>query len=88
MEHRLTEENWAVLNVVRDLADRKDATPAQVSLAWLLHKDRVDAPVIGPKTVDHLEDSVAALSVSLSSDEITRLEAPKSPTWSERRVPW
>jgi len=88
MEHRLTEENWAVLDAVRDLADRKDATPAQVSLAWLLHKDTVDAPVIGPKTVDHLEDSVGALSVSLSNDEVARLEAPKSPAWSERRVPW
>jgi aryl-alcohol dehydrogenase-like predicted oxidoreductase len=88
MNQRFTEENWAVLDVVRDLADRKDATPAQVSLAWLLHKDAVDGIVIGPNSRDHLTDSLAALEVTLSDAEIDRLEAPKSPRWSDRKVPW
>jgi aryl-alcohol dehydrogenase-like predicted oxidoreductase len=88
MRQRFTDENWAVLDVVRDLAEVKDATIAQVSLAWLLHKDSVDAPIVGPTTVEELDDSVAALDVSLSDREIERLEAPKSPSWSERKVPW
>ena len=79
---RFTEENWAVLDVVRDLADEKDASPPQVSLAWLLEKELVDAPIIGPRSLDHLEENVAALDVSLSTDEMERLEEPKSPTWA------
>ncbi|WP_442904983.1 aldo/keto reductase [Haladaptatus sp. CMSO5] len=82
MQKRFTEENWNVLDEVRTVADEKDVTPAQVSLAWLLHKDVVDAPIIGPRTVQHLEESVGALDVSLSDEEVERLEAPKTPVWN------
>jgi aryl-alcohol dehydrogenase-like predicted oxidoreductase len=88
MAQRFTEENWAVLDVVEELAADKDVTMAQVSLAWLLHKETVDAPIVGPTSVEELEDSVGALDVSLTEAEIDRLEAPKSPSWSERKVPW
>ncbi|WP_135534320.1 aldo/keto reductase [Halostella pelagica] len=80
-QNRFTEENWEVLDEIRDIADEKDASPAQVSLAWLLHKDVVDAPIIGPRSVDHLEENVGALRVSLSEAEIERIEAPKRPSW-------
>ncbi|WP_375335558.1 aldo/keto reductase [Halorussus sp. MSC15.2] len=79
---RFTDENWAVLDAVRELADEKDVTPAQVSLSWLLHEEVVDAPIVGPRSIDHLEENVAALDVSLSDDERARLEAPKDPVWS------
>jgi aryl-alcohol dehydrogenase-like predicted oxidoreductase len=79
---RFTDENWAVLDAVREVADEKDATPAQVSLAWLLHKDVVDAPIVGPRSIDHLEENVGAFDVSLTDEEIGRLEAPKDPVWS------
>jgi len=82
MRKRFTDENWEVLGVVRDIAEEKDATAAQVSLAWLLHKDVVDAPIIGPRTLDHLESNVGALDVELSHDEIERLEAPIDPVWN------
>jgi aryl-alcohol dehydrogenase-like predicted oxidoreductase len=81
---RLTDENWAVLDVVEELADEKDATPAQISLAWLLHRDVVDAPIIGPRSVDHLAENVGALDVDLSASEMERLEALKNPAWSRR----
>jgi aryl-alcohol dehydrogenase-like predicted oxidoreductase len=80
-QNRFTEENWDVLDEVRAIADEKDASPAQVSLAWLLHKAVVDAPIIGPRTIDHLEENVAAVDVDLSDEEITRIEAPKRPSW-------
>ena len=82
MQKRFTEENWAVLDVVREIAARKDATAAQVALAWLLHKPVVDAPIIGPRTVDHLADNAGALDVDLSEAEIDRLEAPITPVWN------
>jgi aryl-alcohol dehydrogenase-like predicted oxidoreductase len=64
-----------------EIADAKDATPAQVSLAWLLHKDVVDAPIVGPRRMDHLEESVAALDVSLDPSELQRIEEPITPRW-------
>lgn len=79
---RFTDENWEVLDVVRDLAAEKNATAAQLSLAWLLHKELVDAPIIGPRTLDHLEGNVGALDVELTDDEIERLEAPITPVWN------
>lgn len=79
---RFTEENWAVLDVVRELAAEKGVSPAQISLAWLLHKEVVDAPIIGPRSLEHLEENAASVSVSLSEAEVERLEAPKTPVWS------
>ena len=79
--NRFTDENWAVLDVIRELAETKDATPAQISLAWLLHKPVVDAPIVGPRTIDHLDENLAALDIELTPDEIRRIEAPKTPRW-------
>ncbi|WP_254274673.1 aldo/keto reductase [Haloarcula marina] len=81
-EDRFSDDAWETLNRVREIAAEKDATPAQVSLAWLLHKDVVDAPIIGPRKLDHLEDNVGALTVSLTDNEVSHLEAPIDPTWS------
>ncbi|MFW5947986.1 MAG: aldo/keto reductase [Halolamina sp.] len=64
---------------VEELAAEKDLQMAQVALAWLLHKDAVDAPIVGTTSVEHLEDAVEALSVSLSSSEIEYLEEPYQP---------
>jgi aryl-alcohol dehydrogenase-like predicted oxidoreductase len=79
--NRFTEENWAVLDAIRAVAEEEDATPAQVSLAWLLHKPVVDAPIVGPRRMEHLEENVGALDVSLSDDQLARIEAPKTPCW-------
>jgi len=64
---------------VEELAAEKDLKMAQIGLAWLLHKDAVDAPIVGTTSVEHLEDAVEALSVSLSSSEIEYLEEPYQP---------
>ncbi|WP_435195502.1 aldo/keto reductase [Natronomonas sp. EA1] len=78
---RFTDENWKVLDAIEAIAETKDATPAQVSLAWLLHQDVVDAPIIGPRTRDQLDDSLGALDISLSETELERIEAPVTPRW-------
>jgi aryl-alcohol dehydrogenase-like predicted oxidoreductase len=79
--NRFTDENWAVLDEIRSVADDRDATPAQVSLAWLLHQDVVDAPIVGPRTLDHLEENLKAVALSLTDDEVDRIAAPKTPRW-------
>jgi aryl-alcohol dehydrogenase-like predicted oxidoreductase len=52
-----------------------------VSLAWLLHKEVVDAPIVGPRRVAHLEQNVDALTVELTPEQIDRLEGPLFPQW-------
>jgi len=79
---RFAEDNWDVLELVRELAEQKGTTAPQVSLAWLLGTDVVDAPIVGPRTVDHLEDAVGALDVEVTDEERTRLEAPITPVWN------
>jgi aryl-alcohol dehydrogenase-like predicted oxidoreductase len=64
---------------VQELADEEDATMAQISLAWLLHKEWVDAPIVGTTSVEHLEQAVAALDISLSDSDIEYLEEPYEP---------
>ncbi|QSX01023.1 aldo/keto reductase [Haloterrigena alkaliphila] len=64
---------------VQELAAEKGVTMAQLSLAWLLHKDWVDAPIVGTTSVEHLEEAVEALDVSLSASDIAYLEEPYEP---------
>ncbi|MGQ4556212.1 aldo/keto reductase [Halobellus sp. GM3] len=64
---------------VQELAEDKGVEMAQIGLAWLFQNDRVDAPIVGTTSVDHLEDAVEALSISLSDSDIEYLEAPYEP---------
>jgi len=64
---------------VADLADDKGATMAQIALSWLLHKDWVDAPIVGTTSVEHLEQAVEALEISLSESDLEYLEEPYEP---------
>jgi aryl-alcohol dehydrogenase-like predicted oxidoreductase len=49
--------------------------PAQVALAWLLHQPGVTGPIIGPRTVAQLDDSLRALEISLSAEFLARADA-------------
>ena len=71
--------NMRAATVVHDMAKRKDATPAQIALAWLLHKGPDIVPIPGTKQRRHLEDNVGAASVTLSVDEMIELEQALSP---------
>jgi aryl-alcohol dehydrogenase-like predicted oxidoreductase len=64
---------------VAELADEKGVSMAQISLAWLLHQDVVDAPIVGTTSVEHLEAAVEALEIDLSSSEQAYLEEPYEP---------
>ncbi|WP_178917015.1 aldo/keto reductase [Natronomonas gomsonensis] len=64
---------------VQELAADKGISMAQLSLSWLLHKDWVDAPIIGASKIQHLEDAVEALEIDLSASDIAYLEEPYEP---------
>jgi len=62
-------------SVVADIASDLGATPAQVSLAWLLHASPVVLPIPGTKSVDHLRENLKAATLTLSDDDLLRLDA-------------
>jgi aryl-alcohol dehydrogenase-like predicted oxidoreductase len=64
---------------VEELAAEKGVTMAQTALAWLLHQDAVDAPIVGTTSVEHLEDAVEALEISLSESDLEYLAEPYGP---------
>ena len=66
-------------SAVRELAARKGGTPAQIALAWLLHKGPDVVPIPGTKRRRYLEENVAAASVSLDALEMEALEAALRP---------
>jgi pyridoxine 4-dehydrogenase len=56
-----------------EIAERHDATPGQIALAWLLARSEVMLPIPGTSSVEHLEENVAAAAIELSDDEIAEL---------------
>jgi len=81
MAHRLyyRDEDYAVVDELVAVADDHGRPPAQVALAWMLHKPGVAAPIIGASKMQHLEDAVASTEIELSAEEIERLERPYVP---------
>jgi aryl-alcohol dehydrogenase-like predicted oxidoreductase len=68
-----------VIEGVAKMATKRGVSRAQVALAWLLGKPGVTAPIIGATKLEHLDDAVAALGLTLSPKEIAALEEPYVP---------
>jgi 1-deoxyxylulose-5-phosphate synthase len=73
------EIDFDVVDRTVEVAGARGVSSARVALAWLLHKAAVTAPIIGATKVEHLEDALRAEELSLSEDEISRLEGPYIP---------
>ncbi len=58
---------------LQDIADKYDATPSQVALAWLLERSPVMLPIPGTSSVEHLEENAAARDIELSDDDYQTL---------------
>jgi len=73
------ETDFDVVARVVELAESRGNSPAQIALAWLLHKPGVTAPIIGVSKPHHLDEAISALEIKLTQKEITTLEAPYEP---------
>jgi 1-deoxyxylulose-5-phosphate synthase len=73
------EVDFTVVDRAAEVAAARGVSTAQIALAWLLHKPGVTAPIVGATKLEHLEDALAAERLSLSADEIARLEEPYVP---------
>jgi aryl-alcohol dehydrogenase-like predicted oxidoreductase len=79
---RFTPENLAgnmpIVERVRQFGARRNATPAQISLAWLLAKKPWIVPIPGTRDSTHLDENLGAAAVQLTSDDVRELEASLS----------
>jgi 1-deoxyxylulose-5-phosphate synthase len=73
------EIDFDVIDRLGEVAQERGDAPAQVGLAWLLHKPAVTAPIVGATKSEHLADALAAERLSLRDQEIARLEEPYVP---------
>jgi aryl-alcohol dehydrogenase-like predicted oxidoreductase len=60
--------------VVKEIAERKQAAPGQIALAWLLHKGDEIVPIPGTKRRTYLEENVAAVGIKLEAEEMAELD--------------
>ncbi|MCB1755472.1 MAG: aldo/keto reductase [Gammaproteobacteria bacterium] len=69
------ERAYDVIETMREIAEVKQVSIAQIALAWLLHQPVVSSVIIGAKRVDQLQDNIASTQVKLSTEELSRLQA-------------
>ena len=70
--------NQAIVDVLRKIADKKRATPAQIALAWLLAQKPSIAPIPGTTKLARLDENIGALSLRLTPDDLREIETAAS----------
>ena len=73
------QRNLALVDRVRELAEEKGATPAQLALAWVHHQGQDVVPIPGTKRRKYLEENVAATEIELSQADLARLDQVAAP---------
>jgi aryl-alcohol dehydrogenase-like predicted oxidoreductase len=71
---RSNERNWNILRVVDEISKAHRATYSQIALAWLMGQPAVSSVIIGVRTVAQLEDNLVASRISLTEEDLARLE--------------
>jgi len=85
------EKAFRIIDVIRPIAERHEATVARVALAWLLQQNGVTSVIIGAKSREQLLDNMAATDVQLTGEDLTALNevsalAPEYPGWMLERM--
>jgi aryl-alcohol dehydrogenase-like predicted oxidoreductase len=80
------DRTWKILDVMAPIAKAHGCSPARLSIAWLLAKPVVTSVIIGAKRLDQLQDNLAAAELTLTQDELRRLDEvsalpPEYPGW-------
>ncbi len=72
------EADMAVVELLRTIGARKNATPAQIALAWLLAQKPFIVPIPGMDSTKYLDENIAATEIELTSDDLREIEAAYS----------
>ena len=80
------EHAYDIIDAIKPIAEARGVSVARIALAWLLHQKPVTSVIIGAKSIEQLEDNLAATEVQLSPDELTTLDKisalhPEYPQW-------
>jgi aryl-alcohol dehydrogenase (NADP+) len=73
------ESDFEVLGAVEKVAQQRGVAPSQIACAWILQAPGVSAPIIGATKLKHLKESIEAISIKLSAEEVSELEKPYTP---------
>lgn len=68
------ERGYAVIDLLREIAQARNATVAQVALSWLLHQPHVTSVILGAKRVEQLDENVGAVTLKLDENDLARLD--------------
>lgn len=75
-----TEQTWQIIDVLLAVAGETGKTPAQVALNWVLNRPGVISPIVGVRTMAHLEDNLGATGWLLSNDHAMKLTEASQPS--------
>jgi aryl-alcohol dehydrogenase-like predicted oxidoreductase len=73
------ERTWDVVDAVREVADGRGVSMAQVALAWLVDRPAVTSVILGARTLEQLDDNLGAAGLHLTSEETAKLDAASDP---------
>jgi aryl-alcohol dehydrogenase-like predicted oxidoreductase len=81
------DQGFDIVDKLKEIADKKEASAAQIALAWLLHKQGVTSVIIGATKEKQLIDNLKSVNVELTNDEMNQLDevsaiAPEYPNWA------
>ncbi len=78
-DYYFQESDAVIVERVVELATKKEVTPAQIALAWVLHQPGVASSIVGATKIHHLEQAIGALDITLSAEDLAFLEKPYVP---------
>jgi aryl-alcohol dehydrogenase-like predicted oxidoreductase len=73
------DRGYRIVDALKAVAGRLDATPARVALAWVLSRPAVSSVIIAARTLDHLEEDIKAVDLELSPEDMERLDHVSDP---------
>jgi aryl-alcohol dehydrogenase-like predicted oxidoreductase len=79
VENNLNDKAYNVIDLLVKIAEEINSTPARVALAWVRSQPGITSTIIGARRIDQLKDNLAALDVTLSSEQINALNEASKP---------
>ena len=73
------EKGYRVVDVLKEVARRHDASPSRVALSWLLGRRAISSVIIAARKAEHLEDNIRATDLRLSEDDLRELDSASDP---------
>ena len=70
-----SDKGFDVVEKVEELAKKKGVTTSQLALAWTTHQPGITSPIIGPRTMEQLEDNLEALNVEVTDEDREAIDA-------------